>query len=79
MHAERVILVTEWYEDCLENHVKASRFSGPQALSRLARQLLSALAYLEDRGITHRALAPSNVLLTPEVTLPPTSNGECMW
>ena len=67
LFSERMIVVTEWYDDCLENHIKSSTFSSLSSLSRLAQQILSALSYLEERGITHRALAADNVLVTPEV------------
>ena len=62
-----MILVSEWHEDCLERYLKSSKFSSFSSLAGLARQLLSALAYLEGEGITHRGLSPSNILITPEV------------
>lgn len=64
---ERVILVSEWYEDCLEQYLKSDKFGSITSLACLARQLLSALVYLEGEGITHRALEPRNILVTPEV------------
>lgn len=62
-----MIMVFEWYDDCLENHIKSGQFSEPRPLATLARQILSALSHLNDIGITHRALAPNNVLVTPKV------------
>ena len=68
--SERIVTVSEWYQDNLQNYYSQSpsTFSDPQALSRLAQQLLSALSYLQERGITHRGLAPENILVTPEVS-----------
>lgn len=71
--AERIVVVSEWYNDSLENHIKSSQFSSTSSLARLARQILSALSFLNENGITHRALASENVLLTPEVLC------VCMW
>ena len=67
LHTERLIVVSEWHEDCLENHVKSGRYGSSQAISRLARQLLLALDHLHSQGITHRGISPGNVLLTVEV------------
>ncbi|XP_064391569.1 TBC domain-containing protein kinase-like protein isoform X2 [Halichondria panicea] len=63
---ERVLLVTEWCDDCLENHVKSGRYSDPAHLSRLTNQILQALSYLNDIRLVHRDLSPSRILLTPE-------------
>lgn len=68
---ERVVVVSEWHEDCLENYVMSAKYSTSSSLSRLAQQLLSALAYLEENGIVSRTLAPSNILITPEVSMHP--------
>ena len=67
LYAERLILVSEWYQDSVANHIGSSHFSSLSSLSCLAQQILSALSYLEEMGITHRALAPAQVLVTPDV------------
>ncbi len=61
--------MSEWYNDCLENHIKSSKFSSISSLALIAKQVLSALSVLEEKGITHRALASHNILVTPEVTM----------
>ena len=33
----------------------------------MAHQVLQALAYLDEQGLTHRALCPTSILLTSEV------------
>lgn len=65
--AERLIVVSEWQEDCVGNQIKSSKYAAPSSLSRLTQQILSALSYLEEKGITHRTLTPNNILITPEV------------
>ena len=65
---ERMIVVSEWYDDNLENHIKSGEFIKPRPLSRLASQILEGLVYLSDRNMTHRSLSPDNVLLTSEVS-----------
>ena len=61
--------MSEWYNDSLEKHIKSNMFSSTSSLAQLARQILSALSFLNENGITHRALASDNVLLTPEVSV----------
>ena len=62
-----MIVVSEWYDDNLENHIRSGEFSKPRPLSKLANQMLEGLVYLTDHGMTHRALSPDNVLVTPQV------------
>ena len=62
-------VVSEWYDDCLENYAKTGEFSQLHRLATLAQQILSALSYLNELGITHRALSPDNILLSPEVSV----------
>ncbi len=64
--SERVLLVMEWWEDCVENHVKSGRFSDPSHLSKLANQILRALSYLSDIRLVHRDLSPAHLLLTSQ-------------
>lgn len=61
-------MVSEWYDDNVENHIKSGEFVKPRPLSRLACQVLEGLAYLSEHGIAHRTLSPDNILLTPQVT-----------
>ena len=67
-HTERVLVVTEWCDDCIENHVRSGHYSNPVHLSKLTNQILSALEHLDNLGLVHRDLSPSNILLTPQVS-----------
>lgn len=64
---ERMIVVSEWYDDNLENHIKSGEFVKPRPLAKLANQVLEALMYLSNHDIVHRGLSPDNILLTPQV------------
>lgn len=64
---ERMIVVSEWYDDNLENHIKSGEFVKPRPLAKLANQVLEALTYLSNHDIVHRGLSPDNILLTPQV------------
>ncbi|KAL5477249.1 hypothetical protein EMCRGX_G024018 [Ephydatia muelleri] len=64
---ERLLVVSEYYNDSLEEHIKTGRFSNK--LGNVASDILHALAYLNERGLTHRFLCPPNVLVTPEGSL----------
>ncbi len=64
---ERIAVVSEWYDDCLESYIRSTRYSSASSLSQLAKQMVSALSYLEEQGITHRGLSLDNILLNPKV------------
>ena len=65
-----MILVSEWYDDNLENHIRSGDFAKPHPLSKLANQILEGLVYLTEHNMTHRALSPDNILLTHQVCVP---------
>ncbi|ORX90756.1 hypothetical protein K493DRAFT_339805 [Basidiobolus meristosporus CBS 931.73] len=61
---ERLFLVTEMFENSLAT--AQNQVSSPPDLSQLrlwAFQILHALKYLQDNGVIHRNLCPSNILL----------------
>ena len=65
-----MILVSEWYDDNLENHIRSGDFAKPHPLSKLANQILEGLVYLAEYNMIHRALSPDNILLTQQVCIP---------
>ncbi len=74
---ECVLLVTEWWDDGVENHVKSCRYSDPAHLSKLANQILCALSYLTDIRFVHRDLSPAHLLLTSQGNMNVSGCGQC--
>jgi TBC domain-containing protein kinase-like protein len=63
---ERLLVVSEWYEDCAEKHIESKQLSNVDSLRKLAWQVLEALSYLNHHDIIHHSLAPDTILLTPQ-------------
>ncbi|KAL1458025.1 hypothetical protein WDU94_008201 [Cyamophila willieti] len=58
---EKLIIVFEYWNYTLYNIIESGGISVEQ-IKHLAHQILSALAYLNKRGIVHRCLSPDNIL-----------------
>jgi TBC domain-containing protein kinase-like protein len=60
--AERISVVCELFPQNLTQIMAGSKTWEAKDIILLLRQILEALAYLEENGIVHRALDPDNVL-----------------
>ena len=68
MTSENQILVTELAKESLAERLRRDPPTRTEALDWI-RQILSGLAYLHKRDITHRDLSPKNVLIAKDGTL----------
>lgn len=59
---ERISVVCELFPQNLSQIMAGSKEWEAKEIILLLRQILEALAYLEDNGVVHRALDPDNVL-----------------
>lgn len=59
---ERLLVVTEHYQQTLKNVAKSGKYSVEENLVTLAYEIVKGLAYLNKRGITHRNLSQENIL-----------------
>jgi len=64
-HEDRLVMVMEYVEGAtLSNECAAGRVTLAQAVE-YSRQVLQALVYAHERGVTHRDIKPSNILIIP--------------
>ncbi|XP_077983760.1 TBC domain-containing protein kinase-like protein [Glandiceps talaboti] len=63
---ERLIVVQEYYRKSLETEVAAGNFQSSSDVIQLAFEVLHGLDYINQHDITHRTLAPCNILLDQE-------------
>jgi formylglycine-generating enzyme required for sulfatase activity len=58
-------LLMPWYKgEPLHELIKRSGTFGPEEVDALKTPLLSALAYIHDRGVIHQDIKPSNIYIT---------------
>jgi len=63
--SERAVIVSEYYPRSLAS-VLAERPLSVYEVAHVCKQTLEALEYLNSNGITHRNLAPDNILINTE-------------
>ncbi|XP_056010659.1 TBC domain-containing protein kinase-like protein [Ostrea edulis] len=59
---ERLMVVTEHYQQNLKKVAKSGKYSDEDNLVSLAYGIVRGLAYLNNKGITHRNLSQENIL-----------------
>ncbi|ESO83835.1 hypothetical protein LOTGIDRAFT_132681 [Lottia gigantea] len=61
---ERLIVVSEYYKDNLQNKVKTDHFHSEKKVIELAFEILKGLTYVQSKNLTHRNISLDNILLT---------------
>eukprot|EP01137_Pigoraptor_chileana_P003838 Opistho-2@44615 len=81
---ERLFVVTEHHARSLNDAlvpedalISLASAATENSLSRLAANLLGALSYLNDNGVVHRNLSPSNILFDPVGNIKLSDYGLC--
>ncbi|XP_074650815.1 TBC domain-containing protein kinase-like protein isoform X2 [Tubulanus polymorphus] len=62
---ERISIVSEYYDNNLAIEMKSGLYSNESMLTGLAFNVLQALSYIHQKGLTHCNLSPENILLDP--------------
>uniref|UniRef100_A0A671S069 TBC domain-containing protein kinase-like protein n=1 Tax=Sinocyclocheilus anshuiensis TaxID=1608454 RepID=A0A671S069_9TELE len=63
---ERLVIVAEHYEKSLKDLLKQGKPVSPEKVLQVAYEVLEGLEFMNNHGMVHRALSPSNVLLDHE-------------
>ncbi|XP_033118015.1 TBC domain-containing protein kinase-like protein [Anneissia japonica] len=74
---ERLMLVTEYYKDNLQETYNNVTKSNHQQILEIAFQVLDGLKFLNEKGIVHRLLAPKNILLDKKGHVKLSNYGMC--
>jgi serine/threonine-protein kinase len=57
--------VSDWDKD-IKNRFKSSSFYKESELVNILHQIVKALSYLQNKGISHRDVKPQNILIFAE-------------
>ncbi|XP_026158637.1 TBC domain-containing protein kinase-like protein [Mastacembelus armatus] len=60
---ERLIVVAEHYESCLNDFQKLGKTVSPEKVLQIAYEVLEGLEFMNNHGMVHRALSAHNVLM----------------